>query len=518
MGKRTMNTGLSSDRRAAVSVIAALAAVPLILMTGLAVDAARLYLLDQRLQTCVDAATLLAAKELGSSSEVADAQALFWGNFGRGYRTQNGQTTYTDIGFLSATSPGATVTAIDSSHVQVSAQATLPMTFMILGGFTNITVSASATAQKGGGVELAMVLDVSGSMLQSAGNGQTKEQALQQAADDALASLYGANNDTVSNLWVSVVPFQASISLGAQYTNWLASGSYAAANYGSQGWRGCMQARTGGYDATDDNPTTAPFTPYLWASTYDQYTSTQYGRTTYLPGDNDWRTGTITNTNPPGGSSAYTGLTVGPNLGCPMTSVLPLTASKAAVENAVNSMVGISGGSTLINLGLQAGWFTLSPNWQGFWGSTSLPLAYNTPDDRKVVILMTDGDNEWDHQTSVAPESVQVDAYYSSYGRPSQNRLGITMPNTGNLTNDENTLSAELATALDTKTLAICTAMKNDGILIYTIGFQADQASINLLQNCASSSSDFFNSQNGTDIDNAFQQIASQITVLRITQ
>ncbi|MBV9783904.1 MAG: VWA domain-containing protein [Acidisphaera sp.] len=505
------------DRRASVSVIAALAAVPLILMTGLAVDAARLYLLDQRLQTAVDAATILAAKEMGTSGEVADAQALFWGNFGRGYRVQGNSVTYTDVGFLNASTAGATVTAIDSAHVQVSAQAALPMTFMMLGGFSTMTVSASATAQKGGGFELAMVLDVSGSMLDSAGTGQTKEQALQQAADDALDTLYGVNNDTQPNLWVSVVPFQASVSLGA-HTGWLAAGTYSAANYASQGWRGCMEARTNGHDATEDNPATAPFTPYRWASTYDQYSTTINGRTSYLPGDNDWQPGNITNTNPPGGGSPYTGLTYGPNLGCPMTSVLPLTASKATVKNAVNSMVAISGGSTLINLGLQAGWFTLSPLWEGYWGSNTSPLAYNTPDNTKVIILMTDGNNEWDHQSSVAPESQRVDAYYTSYGRASQNRLGVAMPSTGNLANDENTLQPELQAALDNKTLALCTTLKNQGVLIYTIGFQADQTSINLLQGCATSPADFFNSQDGSDIENAFQQIAAKLSVLRLTQ
>ena len=58
-------------------------------------------------------------------------------------------------------------------------------------------------------------------------------------------------------------------------------------------------------------------------------------------------------------------------------------------------MVPVYRGGTIINLGLQAGWWTLSPNWQGLWGDPNMPLAYNTPYMKKVIVLMTDGNNEW---------------------------------------------------------------------------------------------------------------------------
>ena len=59
---------------------------------------------------------------------------------------------------------------------------------------------------------------------------------------------------------------------------------------------------------------------------------------------------------------------VGPNLDCPSLPILPETASKATVTAAINKMVPVYRGGTIISLGLQAGWWTLSPNWQGLWG------------------------------------------------------------------------------------------------------------------------------------------------------
>src|SRR4029077_10783249 len=82
---------------------------------------------------------------------------------------------------------------------------------------------------------------------------------------------------------------------------------------------------------------------------------------------------------------------VGPNLDCPSLPILPETASKSTVLTWLdrNHMIAIDRGGTFINLGLQAGWWTLSPNWQGLWGTPDLPLAYNTPYMRKGIGLMT---------------------------------------------------------------------------------------------------------------------------------
>ncbi len=69
----------------------------------------------------------------------------------------------------------------------------------------------------------------------------------------------------------------------------------------------------------------------------------------------------------------------------------------------------------------------------------------------------------------------------------------------------------------DTRTLAICSAAKAEGVLIYAIGFEAPYASQVLLAACASSPSHYFNVE-GTDISMAFSAIAADINRLRLVQ
>jgi hypothetical protein len=520
-----------ANRRGSVSMLVGLSLVPTIMVLGIGLDGARLWLLQNRLQQAVDASVLVAAFEMGSSTQVADAKAMFWVNFSSG-------TAATGAGYLGSTSAGAVVKQVDSTHVQVTAQATLPMSLTTLAGFTSFTPTATAIAAKGTGYEIALALDISGSMLSSSGSGSTKEAALQTAANDMLDVVYGSTADTQANLSVSVVPFRGSVNMGTGHAAWANSnGSWTA-----QAWRGCVEARTGGYDITEDNPGTAKFNQLYWASTYNTVLNTDTSsKTDYYPGDNDWYSGNVTDAGTGGTTSKWSGLPVGPNLGCPTNTVLPLTASKATVKSSINGLVAASGGSTVVSQALQWAWFTLSPAWQSYWGlgnnssGSARPLAYNTTGSQKIVILMTDGNNEWDgnQQTSqnlgcryytVVPECKQADGYYNSYGRLSANRLGITMPASSSTASGNssasNTASSRVADAMDTRTLSICSALKNSGVIIFTIGFQAAAGSDaeSLLKSCASDSSHYYNTNTGSDIDAAFTSIGQQIIALKITQ
>lgn len=221
-------------------------------------------------------------------------------------------------------------------------------------------------------------------------------------------------------------------------------------------------------------------------------------------------------------------LAVGPNLSCPFVPILPLTASKAAVQASINGVVATNRGGTTGNLGLQAGWWTLSPRWAGLWGGTptaglpngavSLPLDYNALNMQKVVIYMTDGNNEWYDWPGGAPGKgasaydgdSRPDADYTAYGRLSENRLKVSSVNIG---------SAK--TELDKRTKALCTSMKTAGITIYTIVFShggsIDSATQALWKGCASKPENYFNSPSQADLAVAFQQIGTQLASLRLT-
>ena len=514
-------------RRGTVLMLSAMGIVSLVLTAGFAVDATRVWLVRTRVQHAVDAAALMGAYQIGKSTQVADTKAMFWVNYSAGAAS-------TGIGYLGSTSSGATVTQVDSFHVSVSAWASVPTTFMQIGGLSNTTVAAAtAVAAKSSGYEIALVLDITGSMTASA-SGMTKIQALKNAAQNMLDVIYGSN-DTLSNLAVSVVPFRGSVNMGSSRTGWLTG--YNASDWTLQAWRGCVEARTGGYDITEDNPGVRKFTALRYASTYRAPTTTTYY------GDNDWYSGRVTDTGNGATSSsqynAWSYLPVGPNFGCSNSPMLPLTASKTTVNSTISSMVAASGGGTIIPQGLQWAWFTLSPQWQSYWGLSNAPsgaarpLAYNTPANYKVVILMTDGNNQWDGNSAVAqpnyrcqsynvfPECNRVDGYYNSYGRLS----GRAMPAAAGARQSAYGIASETASqragaALDTRTSTLCTAMKNKGIIIYTIGFQAAAGSDSeaVLKGCASDDAHYYNTNTGDDIDAAFQSIGQQLISLRLTQ
>lgn len=69
----------------------------------------------------------------------------------------------------------------------------------------------------------------------------------------------------------------------------------------------------------------------------------------------------------------------------------------------------------------------------------------------------------------------------------------------------------------DNRTSDICDAAKNANIIVFTIGFEAPSHGDNVLEDCASSPAHFFDVQ-GLQIDEAFSSIASSIRKLRLTQ
>lgn len=502
-----MIAGVLRCRRAGMGMLVGLLILPMVAITGFGIDLLRLWLVQNRLQTAVDAAVLVAGREANTASQAADATALFWSNFGRTDKR-------TGAGFLGATAGTPVLTKLSADTFQFRASAVVGSTLMSVLGQGAVTVTAEASAKRAQyGMEIALVLDITGSMKTNNNIG-----GLRTAAGDLIDILFGPN-ETQPNLFMSVVPFVASVNIGTSHAGWLAAGSLDQSKYATSGWAGCVEARLNGEDATDTPPQSAPFRPFLWASTSGRYFNA--GRP--VAGDNDWTASRITEQNQ---ANLADNLAVGPNLSCPAYPILPLTSSKTAARNAVSGLQATFRGGTAGNLGLQAGWFTLSPRWSGVWGASGSPLPYNTPYMQKVVVMMTDGNNEWFDWNGGAPgqapsayDGQKVDADYTAYGRLSENRLGIAMPNTGNIGNDLATANARVRTELNLRTANVCTQMKQKGIVIYTVVLGVtDTATQALWQTCATKPENFFNSPDKAALANAFQQIGTQLASLRLTQ
>lgn len=163
-------------------------------------------------------------------------------------------------------------------------------------------------------------------------------------------------------------------------------------------------------------------------------------------------------------------------------------------------------GGTTTNLGVVWGWRLLSPRWRGLWASDpELPLDYDEPLMDKVVVILTDGDNNL--YSGHAPSG---DTDYTGYQRLSAGRLGTTNRSTAR-------------TRLNDRTLQTCTAMKQEGIIIYAITFEvannsAGDAIRSIFRSCATTPGHFFDSYGGEGLAGTFRTIAAQLANLRIAE
>jgi Flp pilus assembly protein TadG len=167
------------NERGAVAIYFGLSAIVFVGVAGLAVDAARGYLIKARLSEAIDAAALAGGKALqndtGNTHSVVtnDVLAFFNANFPNGAMGAN------------VAVPTITVDS-NSTSVTVSSNARIPTTLMRLLGFNNMLMTASAqVARAATGLDVVMSFDNSGSMGDTiSGDTQTKIEQQRQNAKD----------------------------------------------------------------------------------------------------------------------------------------------------------------------------------------------------------------------------------------------------------------------------------------------------------------------------------------------
>jgi Flp pilus assembly protein TadG len=148
-----------SGQKGFVLVYMAATLSALLLFTGLAVDTGRAYVVKAQLTKAVDGAALAGARNLNSGNPRTEAEKIFKANFPTGYVGTSWVTDPTAPSFFAlSTDPSTGV-----NTVTVTASATVPMTFMRLANFTDLTVTSSGQATRRM-VDLSLVLDVSSSI------------------------------------------------------------------------------------------------------------------------------------------------------------------------------------------------------------------------------------------------------------------------------------------------------------------------------------------------------------------
>lgn len=474
------------DQSGVFAVMFALMAIPLIALAGAAVDYTMWMAARASAQEAVDAGVLAAAIMRSSSDSQVEEIA--------GGVVAQKLEQWPDVELTDAQYDA------DTRQVSATITGTIPTVFVSLVGVNTLPVAVTAEAQRAaeGNLELALVLDNTWSMSDDDGNGSTKIAALKRAANSLLTKLFqGASG----NVRVGIVPYAEYVNVGVHNRSqpWMS----VAADTSTTSTRTCetrttRQTCTRGtpktctrvvdgvsetYDCTPSTCTTNEVPPYQYCTGGGTTTTTWYGcvlsRTSGTLRQSDLQPET-----------PYVGL-MGTSRKC-MTEVVPLTADETTLRTAINAMV-VNVGSyrplTYIPSGLVWGLNVVSPTVPFTQG-----LTYDTAnkEPRKAIVLMTDGDN-----------TLRFNANNGQHVAFSSNA----------------TTAATQKTATDNDTLAICTYAKQKHIEVFTVAFGAiATSSSTMLQSCATSVDHFFAATSEDELNEAFDNIAAQLSVVRLVR
>ncbi|MCJ2054798.1 pilus assembly protein [Methylobacterium sp. J-070] len=562
----TLHRRFVRSRGGNVAILFAFLSVPMLMLSGAAVDYGFATRLETKLQAATDGtAILLCQTPLTTTTPDLNTMA---------------QTTM--VGAMGVTNLVVDPLVITSNPRQITLTAhKLSTTFFgKLTGTTSINPGAKSQCATPlpKTFEIALVLDNTGSMAESSG-GQTKLQAVQTAATNFVNYVYTSAAFS-SATKISIVPFAAAVAVNPstyRYATWIdqnGQSSYHWTNvlspggsnftsrfdifaklqaaYSGWGWAGCLETLPYPLNVQDGAPTSgtkdsyyvpmlAPDEPGDSSKTYAGYTvnnNTYYSFNSYIDDDNGTNNGTCammsssTSFNSaegrackyvsphnaaPTSLNTSTGIPNGPNFGCTTQPLQRLTNDTTGLKTLISNMAPL--GSTNIHEGFMWGWRTLSPKSVFADGSAyaSTANSSNATTINKIIILMTDGTNSW----ATNPYSPNGSMYFAA--GYFQNANGTTpnprLPSTNQNVSD----TASSRNALDALTAQACTNAKAVNISIYTIGFSIpsdpiDAAGQTLLKNCASSSNQYFLANTSDDLIGAFQQIQASIGALRLTQ
>lgn len=532
-----------SSRRGSLAIITAVAAIPLMIAIGLAVDYTRASSVRAELQRAVDAASLAGARvlvsyPLNTQTVVNDARMYFFANFRDGMSNAS----------LINGGPTTTIVEPNNDKVDVGASADVPMLFGRIIGFNTLRVSVSALTERySRGMELVLALDTTNSMSSS-----SRLTNLKAGANDLMDIIYGTtNNDrsriscpvgitppnaactTTYSLLVGIVPFVATVNImpdrgrsGSARPTIVDPTKITAITWSPTYWKGCVKARPYPYEegSADATPTASPFDPYRWpAST----ATVVWGGVTYT-GPNVYTTTSTSETwMNTGGSAANktinrervgwgAGNQAGPNKGCGFP-ILPLQPYKTMAKQHINALaVGATNG-TAVTVGFSWGWRLLSPDWRSWWGGgtwnafngsaltstftpAGAPVDYGTLVD-KVLVLFTDGQNEMGDGTADSVQSCCSNAYGDWAAKP---------------------LGTSPVSVLNTRTIEVCNAIKAKGIKIFVILLYSNPPTsvLNTFNEngCASGPTYFYQTANAATLRTVFREIGAALSNLRLVR
>ncbi|MDU8929987.1 TadE/TadG family type IV pilus assembly protein [Alisedimentitalea sp. MJ-SS2] len=485
----------------------------LLAVGGMGIDFMRFEYTRTSLQSTLDRAVLAAA----DLDQTLDAQFVVEDYFAKSDLGNYLKTITVDEGL---------------AHKQVSATAEIAMDTQLIHmvGVPVLNAKAAGSAKESlGAVEISLILDVSGSM-----GWYSRLTNLKVAAKDFVDLVL--DNTKPGDVSISVVPYATQVSLGETMMN-----EYNVSN--EHNYSHCVDFLADEFNNAQILPTealqrTAHFDPW----NQDPLPSGQTLIDPVCP----------TNQN---------------------TRILPFSNDSIALKDHIEGLT--AGGNTSIDLGMKWGVALLDPTTgpvvDGLIASgvventfADRPKPYDPDQNLKIAIIMTDGENTeqpymlspyldemsdiWRHNSGKFSVKHNSEWYYPHDGTwnsaPYKDTNGqgsqqISYPELhamhpllylaehlwggilGTLNAAANKAYGKYevhnAGWKDQRLDKICEVAKTQGIIVFTIAFEAPNQGKRLLKRCASSDGHYFDTD-GLEINDAFVSIASSISKLRLVQ
>jgi len=341
--------------------------------------------------------------------------------------------------------------------VVATADVSLNTVFMSLIGTNTIDISQSSTVVKQGAkLEVAVVLDNSGSM-----NDAGKMTALRGATSSLITQLQGIATSP-QDVFVAMVAFDDAVNIG---TSSVPAASIDWSDYGT-----CTIGRRGGNAGITQATCGGTWTPHTVAqrSSWNGCVTDRGDVAAVSSGNYDINAVAPVSTIAASKFPAVDYTTSGYNY-CPQAS-MGLSTNWSGMQTFASNMTPLA--STNQNIGLVHGWMALNGV-----GPFTTPALDPNATYKKALILLSDGLNT-------------VNRWTYGYSNP-----------------------------IDTRQALACQAMKNEGIILYTVQVNtAGDPTSTVLQGCASDASKFFQVTQASDINAVLNAIGTNLASIHISR
>ena len=459
-------TRFAGEERGSIAIMFGLMLGVCVIFIGASVDIGRWMLARKQTQEAVDAANIAGLRTYQDTSNVGSAIAAAQANYNysvtqskRGTPSSNKLLLSDNITFIMSNA-FTTMSATGDAYIKMPFLGLAPqilnlnkLPLLKTNGAENGVAQMAVGANSGTSLEVAIMIDNTGSMTESDNAGSTKLQDVIQGANALVDQVVWADQSTYTSK-VAIIPFAEGVRLPSVGITDLARGKLTP---GQSAIPGSQVYKVGGSTYSSDPMCV---TERLGAQAYTDASPISYSvGTLYFHGN---------------------------SVCAQLQDIVPLTTDTATLHSTINKMK--AGGSTAGHIGTAWAWYALSPNFNSLWpSSTNAARPYSDlttldssgqPILKKIAILMTDGDYNTEYCNGVSDQVINCTA--------------------------NNGVSNNQASQL-------CTNMKAKGIEVYTIGAQVSASAKAFLTSCATDPSHYYDATDGAALLTAFNDITKKL-------